>query len=607
MRTFTAFSTILAILGLSLSISSQSTALYDEIRLSEAIDAYGVTGEGTIVAVLDRGIDYTHPDFIKADGTTRIIHIWDLSDNTGATATNNPFGKGTFYDENDINQALTTGVLLATRDASGHGTATAGVAAGDGSGSVLGTVGIAPRADIIVIKITSEGAPAHDGQPAEAPFSEIDNSLEDAIDFIISVADNLGKPVSMIANFGSIQGPMDGSSALARMLDTKVGPSIEGKIFTCGSGDEGDVDNHAGGAFLQGSSIDLVFEKRTANVRFDMWYSEDDDVRFEIITPTASFGPYPVITTPSGAEDNLTTQFNFFNRGASAEFFGSTNQRRELLIDFFGPNGTYTIRMHGVNIQDGRFDAILNLSWIFGTSSEFTTFIEPGYTIWDLASAHHNICPNSYVLQNWTDINGQQQTSVGHQNGIGSLWTGSGIGPTQDGRIGIDISVPGNVNFGAYAPNSFFATIQANITENTNAMYGQISAVSGANPVLAGVISLMLEIDPTLTAAEVKSILQSTARSDAFTGATPNVSWGHGKLDVMAALQKVSECPQNRSLTLPHNASVEINASNLINSSASINAPNTVRYNAKNGIELEGNFQAQQMSTLEVNISDCTN
>jgi len=83
--------------------------------------------------------------------------------------------------------------------------------------------------------------------------------------------------------------------------------------------------------------------------------------------------------------------------------------------------------------------------------------------------------------QNWTDINGQQQTSVGHQNGIGSLWTGSGIGPTQDGRIGIDISVPGNVNFGAYAPNSFFATIQANITENTNAMYGQISAVSGAN------------------------------------------------------------------------------------------------------------------------------
>jgi len=197
-------------LSISQGLIAQSAPLFDEINLTQAIDAYGVTGEGTILAILDRGIDYRHGDFIKEDGTSRILSIWDLSDDTGANFPNNPYGKGTIYDQADINQALSSGIPLDTRDASGHGTVTAGIAGGDGSGSTKGTIGIAPNADLIIIKITSEGTPAHGSQQAEAPFSRIDDSLEDAIDFIYSIADNLNKPVSMIANFGSIQGPMDG-------------------------------------------------------------------------------------------------------------------------------------------------------------------------------------------------------------------------------------------------------------------------------------------------------------------------------------------------------------------------------------------------------------
>jgi len=45
----------------------------DLVRVETGTDAavakYGVTGRGVIVAILDRGIDWTHPDFINSDGT----------------------------------------------------------------------------------------------------------------------------------------------------------------------------------------------------------------------------------------------------------------------------------------------------------------------------------------------------------------------------------------------------------------------------------------------------------------------------------------------------------------------------------------------------------
>ena len=36
-----------------------------------------LTGKGVIVACIDSGIDYAHPDFLNADGPTRILDLWD--------------------------------------------------------------------------------------------------------------------------------------------------------------------------------------------------------------------------------------------------------------------------------------------------------------------------------------------------------------------------------------------------------------------------------------------------------------------------------------------------------------------------------------------------
>ena len=38
----------------------------------------GATGAGVIVGVVDDGLDFRHPDFLNADGTTRLLSLWDM-------------------------------------------------------------------------------------------------------------------------------------------------------------------------------------------------------------------------------------------------------------------------------------------------------------------------------------------------------------------------------------------------------------------------------------------------------------------------------------------------------------------------------------------------
>jgi subtilisin family serine protease len=159
--------------------------------------------------------------------------------------------------------------------------------------------------------------------------------------------------------------------------------------------------------------------------------------------------------------------------------------------------------------------------------------------MWDGATAFLNVAPNSYVVRtHWTDIDGVDRWLIG-EGDVGELWTGSSVGPTVDGRIGVDVSAPGDRIVAAYAPRSYWASFRWNLIVDGGGLYGMAGAVSAAAPVVTGIIALMLEVDPTLDAGSVKRILQETARADGFTGRTPNPLWGHGKVDAYEALKAV--------------------------------------------------------------------
>lgn len=224
---------------------------------------YGLTGKGVIVAILDRGIDYTHADFRNPNGTTRIKMMWDMSNvnpNLPICDPNQP--APIIYTEAQINQALSTNTPLGERDAVGHGTVSTGLAAGNGRAALPVSAqwaGLAPQADLLIVKMTSEGAPAHGDQPAELSFQ---GCMSQALDLVTQEAAALGKPIVALMDSGTQWGPIDGTSAVSRKIDADFGLNTAGHVYVGASGDEGTLPNHAHAAY---STTPAAFNLNKAN------------------------------------------------------------------------------------------------------------------------------------------------------------------------------------------------------------------------------------------------------------------------------------------------------------------------------------------------------
>jgi len=97
----------------------------------------------------------------------------------------------------------------------------------------------------------------------------------------------------------------------------------------------------------------------------------------------------------------------------------------------------------------------------------------------------------------------------------------SSRGPTADGRIKPDIAGPGVGIMAAQA--------------GTASSYIQYSGTSMSAPFTAGVAALMLDANPSLTPAQIKSILKSTAKDWGPAGA--DIDYGAGRLDGYEAIK----------------------------------------------------------------------
>lgn len=161
---------------------------------------YSLRGRGTLVGIIDSGIDYANPAFRNEDGTTRIVSLWDQ---TIAGVPPEGYALGTEYTREELNAALAETdererfQIVPSRDISGHGTAVAGIAAGNGAGSRGQRYrGAAPEAELIVVKM---GVPRTEGFPRTT-------ELMTGVDYVIRKALDMRMPVAVNISFGNTYG-----------------------------------------------------------------------------------------------------------------------------------------------------------------------------------------------------------------------------------------------------------------------------------------------------------------------------------------------------------------------------------------------------------------
>ena len=251
----------------------------------------GLSGKQTLLAVIDSGIDYAHPDFRKEDGSTRIMALWDQT--ALPDEVNRPpqgYTVGVEYTEERINEALQKRrtpeqlAIVPEVDLSGHGTFVTGIAAGNGRASQGQNRGVAYEADLLVVKL---GNPRKNGFPRTI-------ELMLAIDYVVRFARKRNMPLALNMSYGNNYGSHQGDTLLETYLNTAL-DSVAG-CGVVGMGNEGNADKHALVQVVADvqTSVPFAIAEGERALNLQLWKSYLDDIRIYLVPPDGRLlGPVP--------------------------------------------------------------------------------------------------------------------------------------------------------------------------------------------------------------------------------------------------------------------------------------------------------------------------
>jgi minor extracellular serine protease Vpr len=513
----------------------------------------GLTGKGVIIGIIDSGIDWRHPDFLKTDGTSRILAIWDLEDKSfelsnGRVGSRPPIEKvkgvpfGTVYTNEQINKAINYEYSVNSKDIHGHGTAVAGIAASNGKASPRGMdfSGIAPESDLIVVRASDCGG-----------FQEIAGFTAG---WMMDFAESLNRPIVVNMSFGSMHSMRDGSNEEELFLDTLVGPGKKGRAITVSAGNEGMQNVRAVSRFGRkgqpdesGSEVSVAVSERSPMFAIfdsrDSWaldiydrkgntFASEDKQVVGIRLSREKEGAIAVEVLGNPTEKGLAERFR---RAVAYERRGDSD-----ILMIAMPKGDFILIPTGLgeSVASGRVDfySFGSLDIAFGLGVVADGIVgSPG-------NATNVISVGSYVAQtSWIDATGNE---VSFNQQVGGISSFSSPGFRRDGIVKPDIVGPGQWLVGSLSSDAALAAgcedSMAKSSSRFLAMGEQHlywDGTSASSPFVAGVIALMLEKNPTLDSAQIMEILRSTADKGGEIGEVPNRVWGWGRINPAAALR----------------------------------------------------------------------
>lgn len=454
-----------------------------------AQEGYGLDGKGVVAAIIDSGLDYTHPDFRNDDGTTRILWLWDQ------TVPGRPpqdFTEGTEFTQNEINSALEESdpfLIVPSRDFIGHGTAVAGIAAGNGRASSGENSGVAPQASIIAVKIGR----------GEDSFA-LSTDLMRAVKYVIDKSRQLFMPAAINLSFGMNDGSHRGNSLFEEYLTDMAD---EWKIsIIVPTGNEGSAGHHHSGILTTNNTIETEFFTAPGLERFylSLWKNFADSFAVELIFPDGySSGVINI-------ESQVKTVRN--DNAILTVIYGQPGRYsidQEIFFDIRSVNGTikpglWRLRIIPSVIVDGNYDIWLPTLEEAGAQTYFTV-------------------PSIYNTMTIPSTANKLVRVSGYNDRLGSIAGFSGTGSSDEALFMPDIAAPA-VNI---------------ISARSGGGYDSFTGTSFAAPFVTGSAVLMMQWGivegraPFMYGERIRAFLRLGAnRTQGLT--YPNPTFGYGRL-----------------------------------------------------------------------------
>jgi hypothetical protein len=510
-----------------------------------------VTGKNVLVGIVDAGFDLGHPTMYDTTHSAyRIKRVW-----TQKIAGTPPTGFAYGNELTDTDAIRARGYDTAILS---HGSHVTGIAAGSGYGSNANSKfrGMAFESDIAMVGI----------MPAPAEWTVAGESdIIDGTNYLFNYATSIGEPAVVNLSWGSTLGPHDGNSLFNQSCDALTGA---GKIFVCAAGNNGEDTVHLGKTFTPTDTTVSTFvtfspllDSNNQNTWVDVWGDTGKTfcINFKLYDTTAAIDStgficlsdtsrtfYLIGSNHDSCVINLSMVLYEYNGKPHASVKISSRVHDNICMTTKATGGTVNMWEGYVLPPEGYYGYFKKLGYPWAVSGDAVM------TVSDIGCTRSAITVGAYTSKtSFTNISGTPLYYPGAAHG--RIAPFSSFGPTEDGRIKPDITAPGFALASAVSSydtsyNVGGTNYSSIVNADTDAVggrvhkYAMLAGTSMASPCVAGIVGMMLQVNPALTPDEAKNIINATAIKDVYTGALPATgtnTWGHGKINAYQAISYI--------------------------------------------------------------------
>ena len=466
------------------------------------------TGRGVVVGMLDWGFDVAHADFVRPDGGTRFLALWDQRG--GRTPLSPPaYGYGRVLDAAAIDRALAQpdpytalGYDPAEVDPLGqgtHGTHTLAIACGNGRSGAPRS--LAADASILAVHLRGD-----DTTPDDTLADSV--RILEGVDWIFRTAGN--RPVVLNLSLGRCGGPHDGSPLVVRALDTLL--EVPGRQIVCSAGNYFSTAQHCSAQLRDGAPVEwgwAVEPPVVDNAEMEIWYPAADELTVELLAPDGAV----VARLAPGEERVVRNQgqvvVSGFHRRTDP---GNADNVVDLFLWPAAPQGTWQVRLLPGRIERGEVHGWVERVYR-GRQSRFTA-PDPLFTTNTICNGRRTLAVAAY----------DHRAPAALPGGFSSA------GPARDLHLKPDLAAPG------VAITAARSAVLLNGRRDRDGVTTMTGTSMAAPHVAAAVAVLFEAAGRPLASDEVTHLLRSTARPSPV---GPE-RMGHGLLDVDTALARLA-------------------------------------------------------------------